>query len=88
MSYPPLIDLRIGFCPVVHFIRPCSLFPIDNLSIYAQIFFKFAYILLLGMSGMGLLMGKIRPFWMELLPFLPLKNGFWPVILLLFMMSE
>ena len=33
------------------------------------------------MSGMGLLMGKIRPFSMELLPFLPLKNGFWPVIL-------
>ena len=37
---------------------------------------------------MGLLMGKIRPFSMELLPFLPLKNGFWPVILLLFMISE
>ena len=37
---------------------------------------------------MGLLMGKIRPFSMELLPFLPLKNGFWPVFLLLFMISE
>ena len=37
---------------------------------------------------MGLLMGKIWPFSMELLPFLPLKNGFWPVILLLFMISE
>ena len=37
---------------------------------------------------MGLLMGKIRPFSMELLPFLPLKKGFWPVILLLFMISE
>ena len=46
-----------------------------------RIFSNFAYILLLGMSGMGLLMGKIRPFSMELLPFLPLKNGFWPVIL-------
>ena len=41
-----------------------------------KIFSNFAYILLLGMSGMGLLMGKIRPFSMEL----PLKNGFWPVI--------
>ena len=50
-----------------------------------RIFSNFAYILLLGMSGMGLL---IRPFSMELLPFLPLKNGFWPVILLLFMNSE
>ena len=45
-----------------------------------RIFSNFEYILLLGMSGMGLLMGKIRPFSMELLPFLPLKNGFWPVI--------
>ena len=53
-----------------------------------RIFSKFAYILLLGMSGMGLLMGKIRPFSMELLPFLPLKDGFWPVILLLFMISK
>ena len=53
-----------------------------------RIFSNFAYILLLGMSGMGLLMGKIRQFSMELLPFLPLKNGFWPVILLLFMISE
>ena len=47
-----------------------------------RIFSNFAYILLLGMSVMGLLMGKIRSFSMELLPFLPLKNGFWPVILL------
>ena len=53
-----------------------------------RIFTNFAYILSLGMSGIGLLMGKIGPFWMELLPFLPLKNGFWPVILLLFMISE
>ena len=53
-----------------------------------RIFSNFAYIFLLGMSGMGLLMGKIRPFLMEFLPFLPLKNGFWPVFLLLFMISE
>ena len=53
-----------------------------------RIFSNFAYILLLGMSGMGLLLGKIQPFSMELLPFLPLKNGFWPVILLLLMISE
>ena len=39
-----------------------------------RIFSNFAYILLLGMSGMVLLMGKIRPFSMELLPFLPLKK--------------
>ena len=51
-------------------------------------FFSNLYILLFGMRGMGLLMGKIRPFSMELMPFLPLKNGLWPVILLLFMISE
>ena len=48
MSYPPLIDLRIGFWPVVHFIRPCWLFPIDNLSIYAQNFFKFCIHIVIG----------------------------------------
>ena len=53
-----------------------------------RIFSNFAYILLLGMSGMGLLMGKIRPFSMELLPFLPLKNGLWPNVVLLFMISD
>ena len=36
-------------------------FPIDNLSICTRKFFKFAYILLSGMSGMRLLMGK-NPF--------------------------
>ena len=138
MSYPPLIDLKNGFWPVVHlqygvsewnftdmltikgyilWVRIVTLtFPDCELStldwsenwfltcssfqnrahcfwsitwvFMHRIFSNFAYILLLGMSGMGLLMGKIRPFSMELLPFLPLKNGFWPVILLLFMISE
>ena len=123
MSYPPLIDLKNGFWPVVHLLygvsewnftdmltikgyilwvriitltfpdcelstldwsenwfltcssfHPCSLFPIDNLSIYAQNFFKFAYILLLGMSGMGLLMGKIGPFGVTALS--PFKKWF------------
>ena len=52
------------------------------------IFSNFAYILLSAMSGMGLLMGKIRPFLTELLPFFVSKNGFWPVIPLLFMITE
>ena len=139
MSYPPLIDLKNGFWPVVHllygvsewnftdmltikgyilwvrivtltfpdcelstldwsenWLLTCSSFHPSVLTVFwsitwvfmHRIFSNFAYILLLGMSGMGLLMGKIRPFSMELLPFLPLKNGFWPVILLLFMISE
>ena len=39
-------------------------------------FSKFAYILLSAMSGMGLLMGKIRPFLTELLPFFVLEKWF------------
>ena len=56
------------FWPVVHFIRPCSLFPIDNLSIYAQNFFKFCIHIVIGDEWYGIV--------------------FWPVILLLFMISE
>ena len=40
------------------------------------IFSNFAYILLSDMSGMGLLMGKIRPFLTELLPFFVLEKWF------------
>ena len=58
MSYPPLIDLRIGFWPVVHFIRPCSLFPIDNLSIYAQNFFKFCIHIVIGDEWYGIVNGQ------------------------------
>ena len=55
-------------------VRPCSPFPIDNFI--QGIFSNFAYILLSAMSGMGLLMGKIRPFLTELLPFFVLEKWF------------
>ena len=58
MSYPPLIDLRIGFWPVVHFIRLCSLFPIDYLSIYAQNFFKFCIHIVIGDEWYGIVNGQ------------------------------
>ena len=58
MSYPPLIDLRIGFWPVVHFIRLCSLFPIDNLSIYAQNFFEFCIHIVIGDEWYGIVNGQ------------------------------
>ena len=58
MSYPPLIDLRIGFWPVVHFIRPCSLFPIDNLSIIAQNFFIFCIHIVIGDEWYGIVNGQ------------------------------
>ena len=65
--------IPFGVCQSV---RPCSPFPIDNLSIIHGIFSNFAYILLLAMSGMGLLMGKIRPFLTELLPSFVLEKWF------------
>ena len=53
-----LDDLRIGFWPVVHFIRPCSLFLIDNLSIYAQNFFKFCIHIVIGDEWYGIVNGQ------------------------------
>ena len=140
VSYPPLIDLRIGFWPVVHFIRPCSLFPIDNLSIYAQNFFKFCIHIVIGDEWYGIVNGQnptifdgvtalsafkkrflacysftVYAIWMKLHryvehqrlhifskdrhPYLSsswvirpwmidLKNGFWPVVHLLYGVSE
>ena len=52
-----------------------------------RIFFKFCIHIVIGDEWYGIDNGQ-NPFSMELLPFLPLKNGFWPVILLLFMISE
>ena len=68
MLYPS-VSVRLS-------VRPCSPFPIDNLSIYSRNFSNFAYLLLSAMSGMGLLMGKIRPFLTELLPFFILEKWF------------
>ena len=68
-----MLYLSVSVSPSV---RQCSPFPIDNLSIYSRIFSNFAYILLSAMSGMGLLMGKIRPFLTELLPFFVLEKWF------------
>ena len=86
MSYPPLIDLRIGFWPVVHFIHPCSLFPINNLSIYAQNFFNCIHIVI-GDEWYGIVNGQ-NPTIFDGVTALSPFNGFWPVILLLFMISE
>ena len=53
-----------------------------------RIFFKFCIHIVIGDEWYGIVNGQNRPFFMELLPFLPLKNDFWPVILLQFMISE
>ena len=58
-------------------LRPCSPFLIDNLSIYSRIFFNFCIHIVIGDEWyMGLLMGIIRPFFKELLPFFVLEKWF------------
>ena len=76
MSYPPLIDLRIGFWPVVHFIRPCSLFPIDNLSIYAQNFFKFCIHIVIGDECYGIVNGQNLTIFDGVTALFPFKKWF------------
>ena len=69
MLYPS-VSVRLSVRP---YVRACSPFPIDNLSIYSRNFFKFCIHIVI---GMGLLMGKIRPFLTELLPFFVLEKWF------------
>ena len=62
----------LSVCPSV---RPHHFRSITWVFIHG-IFSNFAYILLSAMSGMGLLMGKIRLFLTELLPFFVLEKWF------------
>ena len=48
-----------GVCPSVRpSVRPCSLFPIDNLSIYSRIFFKFCIHIVIGDEWYGIVNGQ------------------------------
>ena len=71
MLYPS-VSVRLSVRPSVraHHFRSITCVFIHG------IFSNFAYILLSVMSGMGLLMGKIRPFLTELLPFFILEKWF------------
>ena len=82
MLYPS-VSVRPSVCP-------CSPFPIDNLSIYSRNFFKFCIHIVIGDEWYGIVNGQnpsifngvtalFLSYW---------KNGFWPVIPLLFMISE
>ena len=53
-----------------------------------RIFSNFAYILLLGMSGMGFFNGQNPTIFDGVTALSPFKNDFWPVFLLLYMISE
>ena len=65
--------IPIGVCP---YVRAHCTIPIDNLSIHSWNFFQFCIYILSGLSGMELLMGKIRHFLTQLLPFFGLDKWF------------
>ena len=69
-------------------LRLCSPFPINNLSIYSRIFFKFCIHIVIGDEWYGIVNGQNPSILTESVPFFVLENGFWPVIPLLFMISE
>ena len=68
-------------------VRPCSPFPIDNLSIYSRYFFKFCIHIVIGDEWYGIVNGQNLSIFNSYCPFSYWKNGFWPVIPLLFMIS-
>ena len=51
--------IPLGVCPSVRLsIRPCSPFPIDNLSIYSRNFFKFCIHIVIGDEWYGIVNGQ------------------------------
>ena len=54
MLYPS-VSVRLSVRPSV---RPCSPFPIDNLSIYSRIFFKFCIHIVIGDEWYGIVNGQ------------------------------
>ena len=51
--------IPFGVCPSVRpSVRPCSPFPIDNLSIYSRIFFKFCIHIVIGNEWYGIVNGQ------------------------------
>ena len=54
MLYPS-VSVRPSACPSV---RPSAPFPIDNLSIYSQIFFKFCIHIVIGDEWYGIVNGQ------------------------------
>ena len=81
--------IPFGVCPSVRpSVRPCSPFPIDNLSIYSRNFFKFCIHIVIGDEWYGILNGQNPSIFNRVTAlFSYWKNGFWPVIPLLFMIS-
>ena len=85
MLYPS-VSVRLSVRPSV---RPCSPFPIDNLSIYSRNFFKFCIHIVIGDEWYGIVNGQNPSIFNGVTALFRIgKNGFWPVIPLLFMISE
>ena len=82
--------IPFGVCPSVRpSVRPCSPFPIDNLSIYSRNFFKFCIHIVIGDEWYGIVNGQNPSIFNGVTALFRIgKNGFWPVIPLLFMISE
>ena len=72
MLYPS-VSVRLSVRPSV---RPCSPFPIDNLSIYSRIFFKFCIHIVIGDEWYGIVNGQNPSILTELLPFFVLEKWF------------
>ena len=62
----------LSVCPSV---RPCSPFPIDNLSIYSRNFFKFCIHIVIGDEWYGIVNGQ-NPSIFNVLPFFALEKWF------------
>ena len=85
MLYPS-VSVGLSVRPSV---RTCSHFPIDNLSIYSRNFFKFCIHIVIGDEWYGIVNGQNPSIFNGVTAlFSYWKNGFWPVIPLLFMISE
>ena len=70
------VSVHLSVRPPAHLFHPSAPFPIDNKYLFMEFFSSLEYILLSGISGMGLLMGEIRPFITELLPLFILEKQF------------
>ena len=68
---------------------PCSPFPIDNLSIYSRNFFKFCIHIVIGNEWYGIVNGQYLSIFNGVTALFRIgKMVLWPVIPLLFMISE
>ena len=70
-------------------VRPCSPFPIDNLSIHSRNFFKFFIHIVVGDECYGIVNRQNSSIFIRVTALVYIgKIGFWPVTPLLFVVTE